>query len=1057
MRKHGRFLAALFLVATGLLFAGCNNKTAPQNNNGGGSTQPPNGGTLNGPVVVIVEPPAGAKVVAGDSFDVKVTISTADPLAKVEYNFCDTGWKQVYPSVSGTSKRLDGRDSSLINYPISFRVDVPEDTKAGTCTLAVRAEDQGGRKAEVSTVVRVVEPSEEPTPPSDNPPAGIVEGIFNFAPMLPLDANGYVKFFDKGQPVLNGVRFLAQNIDGKVYSYPYIRGKVKIIVDPAKAGHPDAVRVQLKLYRTTSENATGGLLIGDAYGPFIFDFDTTPQGTLGVNWNEYEGEPLRLVAEIYTASGGSYVTDTIVVIDNTGPDSPLVRFYGIPNDNGKSAYVANVGGTQADWVRGTALLSISNIEDVEDFPQTDYAAGIEGFIYAAVPYSEVAKILRIRDDQRRALAILKAAIETRRLEYNSYRKIYEFDSTKYPDGHYAFFAIAYDRVGNAKPSLAFVDLNTDNTPPEITLGNVYDTSPLPFAAEPGFLSDWINIEAAATDAGIGFETSTSDYGDLIIKFGDFNDAIADADWIRLGELQEEALKEGHYVRTVEYDFIDYHVCPVFLERVDLTDRAAVEAAIDEMALIDDVTGYWAHYYDKHELCGLYYKLNGKDLPKDLSLERYIGHIGYDTNGNTSEFLAGYLGLNPVPAPLQGNFPEIEDGQYYLEVIAVDALGNESRKKFGPYYVDNTDPTARIELVEERNDRNNNGIPDYFAGSELGVEVQVYDSFSGMQYVYAAADDYNPELGQTRQNKYFASPVEIYGHIFESVDPAPADREFEQGFRWFAIDPRAGENSPPNQQRLLVMAVDKAGNATLYMTNPFEIIECNAGPACPGAQVTVSEDPKVLNFDAARRYVTPGLLLTDAVGIKYYETPPYPGEGNLDESPIYKTDEIYRVGATFAKPVFATSGVLVFKPRWDAIVEWQTDAFFEPVEQEDFVADPTIYDDVIRRAARRNETTIDNNNYLYSEGWLEVDEEATKYPAFLGQEDKGTVGISPFVYMYGSETQDEQQARFTNDFTPGMVSKIFGTRVDAVGIYFHDKMFYNMVYELTQFKKLAQSE
>jgi len=1050
MRKHGRFLAALFLVATGLLFAGCNNKTAPQNNNGGGSTQPPNGDTLNGPVVVIVEPPAGASVVVGDSFDVRVTISTTDPLAKVEYNFCNTGWKQVYPSVSGTGKALDISAASLINYPINFRIDVPEDVEAGTCTLAVRAEDQGGRKAEVSTVVRVVEPSEEPTPPSDNPPAGIVEGIFNFAPMLPLDANGYVKFFHEGKPVLNGVRFLAQNIDGKVYSYPYIRGKVKIIVDPAKAGHPDAVRVQLKLYRTTSENATGGLLIGDAYGPFIFDFDTTPQGTLGVNWNEYEGEPLRLVAEIYTASGGSYVTDTIVVIDNTGPDSPMVRFYGVPNDEGKSAYVANVCGTQADWVRGTALLSISNIEDVEDFPQTDYAAGIEGFIYAAVPYDKVAKILSIRDDQRRALAILKAAIETRRLEYNSHRKIYEFDSTKYPDGHYAFFAIAYDRVGNAKPSLAFVDLNTDNTPPEITLGNVYDTSPLPFPAEPGYLSDWINIESAATDSGIGFETSQGSHGDLMIKFGDFVDGTRDAQW-----MHREECRDGHYVREVEYNFIDYHVCPFFLKMNDYD----IYAALEDMKLKDDVTGYWAYYGETHELCRLYIEWKARDdFDAAGVLDQYIGHVGYDTNGNTRKFLLGYADLNLPPDLdfLAGYFPEIEDGEYYLEVVAVDALGNESRKKFGPYYVDNTDPTARIELVEERNDRNNNGIPDYFVGSELGVEVQAYDGFSGLQFLYAAADDYNPELGQTRQNKYFASPVEIYGHIFESVDPAPADREFEQGFRWFAIDPRAGENSPPNQQRLLVMAVDKAGNATLYMTNPFEIIECNAGPACPGAQVTVSEDPKVLNFDAARRYVTPGLLLTDAVGIKYYETPPYPGEGNLDESPIFKTDEIYRVGATFAKPVFATSGVLVYKPRWDAIVEWQTDAFFEPVEQEDFVADPTIYDDVIRRAARRNETTIDNNNYLYSEGWLEVDEEATKYPAFLGQEAKGTVGISPFVYMYGSETQDEQQARFINDFTPGMVSKIFGGHVDAVGIYFHDKAFYNMVYELTQYD-LAQSE
>ena len=369
MRKHGRFLAALFLVATGLLFAGCNNKGTPPPE----PTPPPsNGDTQNGPVVVIAEPPAGAEVVAGDSFVARVTITSTDPLKKVEYNFCDTGWKQVYPSVSGTSKSLEGRDSGPYTYPISFQVEVPADIKAGTCTLVVRAEDESGNKAEVSTAVRVVEPSEEPTPPGPNLPPGIADGVFSFYPALPLDEHGYVKFFKDGKPVKDGYRILAQNINGQVYSYPYIRGKVQITVNPAQAGYPDAVRVQLKLYSTTGEGASGAVIIGDSTGPnFTFDFDTTPQGSLGVNWNEYEGKPLRLVAEIYTASGGSYVAETTVVIDNTGPDAPMPRFNGVPNDDGKSAYLANTCGTQSDWVRGTALFNIPNIDDVEDFPQIE--------------------------------------------------------------------------------------------------------------------------------------------------------------------------------------------------------------------------------------------------------------------------------------------------------------------------------------------------------------------------------------------------------------------------------------------------------------------------------------------------------------------------------------------------------------------------------------------------------------------------------------------------------------------------------------------------------------
>jgi len=995
MRKQGRLWVAAVFVAAGLLLAGCNNTTTGDT---GTELPPPPPPTDTVMSVVIVEPAAGTEVPAGGEFAVSVNITSVNPLAKVEYNFCDTGWVQVYPAATSSNVSVP----LAYNYPISFTVQVPADL-SGTCTLVVKATDEQGNEALAQTVVTVTQ--ETTPPPSPNLPPGIEEGVFNFTPVLPLDDQGYVKFFDdNGNPVLDGVRILAQNIDGAVYSFPYIRGKVQVIVDPTRAGYSNAVRVQLKLYRTTGDNATGAYLIGDdSEAPFVFDFDTTPQGSLGINWNEYEGEPLRLVAEIYTADGGSYVADTLVVIDNTGPDSPTITFYGVAND-GYSRYVANVCGTQADWIRGTALLRITNIADVEDYPQTPYAAGLEGFLYAAVKYEDAVDILSIRDDQQRALAILQKAIEVQRLEFNASEKSYGFDSTKYADGHYAFFSISYDRLGNAKPSLTIVDLFTDNTPPVITLGKVVDTSPAPFAPDPGYLSDWINIQAAAKDEGIGFEASTAEYGDLIVKFGDFVSGIQDA--TEVNEWAGECAA-GNYVSEVNFDFIETILYDIFEYF-----RVPSDVIPDLILIEDDVTG----------------------LVK--------GFIGYDTNGNTSEYIvnivAAFYGLDPTDVVWRGAFPEIEDGEYYLEVTAVDALGNEAHERFGPYYVDNTDPTARIEIVEERVDTNNNGIPDYAAGSELGVNVQAYDGFSGIKYIYAAVNDYVVDealdVEQVRANGYFASPIEIYGHIFESVDSAPSNREFEQGFRWFAIDPKGGEET--NLVRLMVMAVDKAGNATLYMTNPYEILDAG------------TVDPEVIDFDVASRLYYPGLQLADAGGVKY-NTAAYlgGGEGNPDTLALIESD-IYRTGARFAKPVFATAGALINKELWDFIVEWQTDAFFDAAELDDLVADPTIYDDTIRRSARRNETIFDNNNWLYGEAWLEVDEEATSYPAFLGQEAAGTVGISPFVYMYASETQDEQLSQFATDFTADMISKIFGTGVDAVGIYFHDRAVYNMVYELT---------
>lgn len=85
-----------------------------------------------------------------------------------------------------------------------------------------------------------------------------------------------------------------------------------------------------------------------------------------------------------------------------------------------------------------------------------------------------------------------------------------------PDGRYKVYTIAYDKLGNERPAATPYLITLDNTAPNLSGISVAiaDDSPLPFPAEPGYVSDYAKISvkgslAGADGAGIGVDLKSA--------------------------------------------------------------------------------------------------------------------------------------------------------------------------------------------------------------------------------------------------------------------------------------------------------------------------------------------------------------------------------------------------------------------------------------------------------------------------------------------------------------------------------------------------------------------
>lgn len=427
-----------------------------------------------GPTVSITAPSNGATV-AADTFTASVSVNHAASLTALKYQLG-----------SGSEVSILGNGSvgaAQLTTTRNFVVQVPASLNNGATTLKVTATDSNG--ASTSNQINLTI--------NRGNTAAISAG-----PELQLDNEGRVVL---GQN--NGVRTLQQNIQGSSADILYAKGTIDIGATPNVRNGQTVTRVEFWVAETPSSPAFD--YIGDDLtAPYSVSYDTKRVGTR-------EGLLLYIVVRVTLGNGTNYTSAMPFVVDFTGPESPdqiLQGATGAPNTN----FLLNVcsdatpGLPDNNWARGVVRHRLSNT-DLEDqpLPPGKLPAGVEAVTYYYLPRSLEGSV-PIPGSPARAAFIRTNQVEAFRVQFSGGTSDYRVDidsKAEIADGAYTIYTVMHDQLANETASNFGFRLSIDNTAP-VAVGVATDTSPLPFPAQAGFISDYYDLTAVGVDAGVGF-------------------------------------------------------------------------------------------------------------------------------------------------------------------------------------------------------------------------------------------------------------------------------------------------------------------------------------------------------------------------------------------------------------------------------------------------------------------------------------------------------------------------------------------------------------------------
>ncbi|MFN8509357.1 MAG: PKD domain-containing protein [Deinococcaceae bacterium] len=409
----------------------------------------------------------------------------------------------------------------------TITVEVPNSVVDRTYIVTVTATDTNGKTKETQASIKVSRVGViDPTP---NPGAynGTNVGIHEASgatwvnqPRVGLNA-------DNSDPE-NVVRNLGVLSGGVSGIFTYAKGQVCFSVKPTRV-LPEGVTVNHVDYRIIDTSiGTAIAYVGDvttfagdcgAGGP-TGNFMSKPFDT--AQFSHLEGKKFRIVAQITYSEGMPEVQSHEFIVDRTAPQSADPQFVGAPVSKFTASNIlTNFNGVNNNnWARGTIYTYVSNgglLDLPQSVPGDTLPSGLERIEYYLVPAdvnggvpagvqdgvgNEPNRVKNIR-----TLGVKVAYKEDRGTAPYNWRAVASTgvsvpvvgsdivaDAKDIADGRYYLFAITRDELGNSRGSTSYEQVTFDNKGPKLTVGKVYDTSPLPYVAENGYISDHARID-----------------------------------------------------------------------------------------------------------------------------------------------------------------------------------------------------------------------------------------------------------------------------------------------------------------------------------------------------------------------------------------------------------------------------------------------------------------------------------------------------------------------------------------------------------------------------------
>lgn len=415
----------------------------------------------------------------------------------------------------------------------AIQVQVPNAVADNTYTIVVKATDTNGATKDYATSivvsrVGVIDPDQNPGA-YNGTNVGIHEAsgaTWVNQPRVGLNA-------DNSDPE-NVVRNLAVLSGGVNEIITYAKGQVCFSVKPTRqlpVGETVS-KVNYKMIDTSNNTAVDYVsevtsFAGDcgAGGP-TGNFMSKPFDT--AQFSYLEGKKLRIVAQVTYSDGAPELAHVHeFIVDRTAPQPADPEFVGAPVSNFTvSNILKNFNGVNNNnWARGTIYTYVSNgglLDLPQSVPGDKLPSGLDRIEYYLVPAdingnvpagvqdgvgNEPNRVKNIR-----TLGVKVAYKEDRGTAPYNWRAVASTgksvpvagsavmaDAKDIADGRYYLFAITRDELGNSRGSTSYEQVTFDNVGPKLTVGKVYDTSPLPYVAEDGYVSDHVRIDGIALE------------------------------------------------------------------------------------------------------------------------------------------------------------------------------------------------------------------------------------------------------------------------------------------------------------------------------------------------------------------------------------------------------------------------------------------------------------------------------------------------------------------------------------------------------------------------------
>lgn len=426
------------------------------------------GGGGTGPLVVTVTNPANGATVTTDTFNLEFTVAGAAGPVTATVTVGANSPMAVNPGQPNVVPL-----GTTPNGPVTVTVNATSGTQTGSAAFTLNVNRAGGGGG----------------------------GNGPFQPPIQTDPNGHPL---PGQA--NGARQINNNT-GLLW---YVKGTVT--VDTTKIAGPIAAGARVEVF--IAESASGPAI------QYLLDSTTERNATMNtISLGLTESRKYFLIVRVNLTQRFTLE----FAVDNTGPQEGNGRTQGAANVPPANAnnYIDDVCNqpNKTAAARGAfqAFLSNPQLRDlvINAGPDAVDPSGLDEVEYWLVPESStplpVAGAAGSTNNALRVDAIRARGRKIGTASFNNggpndFRVNVPTTGGAVPDNMYHFLVITVDQMGNSTASSNDgYRFQIDNTGPMIS-GLLRDNSPLPFPAQPGYLSDYGIFTGALFDSGIGFNT-----------------------------------------------------------------------------------------------------------------------------------------------------------------------------------------------------------------------------------------------------------------------------------------------------------------------------------------------------------------------------------------------------------------------------------------------------------------------------------------------------------------------------------------------------------------------